>query len=168
MARQKQALRKHLKLQPKQLLLCLLVLLLPATSFSALTVTTITNPDFGIMFSGASGRQFVLNTDGTVSGSDFADHIGGQVVGSLTVGDTSSPSTITIVADNALSFGGISVNKVLCSYNGGVQTDCDGSGMTVTSVSSATLKMGFDIITSQTHNGGDTASVTIDITVTYL
>ncbi len=135
---------------------------------ATLTLTLVTTPDLGIVLSGSSGRQFILNTNDTVSGANAADYISGAVSGSLTVADDASPATITILIDNISTAGGLTVNDALCSYDGGAQTSCDGAGMNVTSAASATLKVGLDLSTSTTHSGGDSASVTLDVSVSYL
>lgn len=134
---------------------------------ATITLTEITAPTFGLILSGASGRQFVLNTSGTITGADSADHISSQAAGDITVTDDTSPATIEILANNISSSGGLTVNQVLCSYAGGAQSQCDGSPLVTTSSASASLKIGVDVTTSQVHNGGDTATVNMDINVTY-
>jgi hypothetical protein len=149
---------------------CLLLLGSIALSSSlqaTITLTEITAPTFGLILSGASGRQFVLNTSGTITGADAADHVSSQAAGDITVTDDTSPATIEILADNISTSGGLTLNQVLCSYAGGAQTQCDGSPLVATSSASASLKIGVDITTSQVHNGGDGASVSMDINVTY-
>ena len=149
--------------------LCLCVLLIGSvTAVAALTLTRVTTPSFGVIFAGGSSRQFVLNTNDTVTGSSAGDYISGAVAGQFTVSDTSNPATINILIDNIGTLGGLTVNQALCSYNGGAQQSCDGAGMSVTSVSSATLKVGLDITTSTAHTGGDVASVSMDVSVAYL
>jgi hypothetical protein len=137
-------------------------------SYAALNVTTIQSINLGIILSGPAGRQFILNTSGIVTGPDTADHINGQVVGEINVIDTTSPLSINILADNINAIGGLTVNQVLCSYNNGPQLPCSGTGMDATSAASASLKVGLDVSTTQTHNGGDVGSITIDITITYI
>lgn len=137
-------------------------------SYAALNVTTVQSISLGIILSGAAGRQFILNTSGIVTGTDAADHINGQIVGEVNVIDTTSPLSINILADNINAIGGLSVNQVLCSYNNGPQFVCSGAGMNATSTASASLKVGLDVSTTQTHNGGDVGSITIDITITYI
>jgi len=140
----------------------------PSTAIPALSLTLITSPEFGILYGGASGRQFILNTNSTITGTHSSDYISGAAAGQLTVGDTASPGSISILVDNISSFGGLSVNDALCSYNGGIQQSCDGAGMTVTSVSSATLRIGLEISTAALHSGGDSASISMDVSVTII
>jgi len=144
------------------------LLAFPGAAVAALTLTLITAPEFGILYAGAGGRQFVLNTNGTVTGTSASDYISGAAAGQLTVADTASPQSISILVDNISTFGGLSVNDALCSYNGGVQQSCDGAGMTVTSVSSATLRVGLDISTTALHSGGNSASISMDVSVTII
>ena len=159
--------RKHpRKLYSVSLLAGLLAVSGPG--FAALTLTLLGSPDFGILFSGSSGRQFLLNTDGSISGANASDYISGAAAGQFTLADNSYPSSVTILVDNISASGGLTVNKAVCSYNGGAQTRCDGSGMNVTSISSASLKLGLDISTSTSHGGGSTASVSADVSVAYL
>ena len=88
--------------------LCLcIVLLAPSTAIAALTLTLVTTPNFGIIFSGASGRQFILNTNDTVTGANASDHISGAVAGQFTVADTTSPATVNILVDNISTLGGL-------------------------------------------------------------
>jgi len=123
------------------LYLCALLLgsVTAVTAVTALTLTRVNTPSLGVMFAGESSRQFVLNTNDTVTGSVAGDHVSGAAAGQFTVSDTSSPVTINILVENISSLGGLTVNQALCSYNDGAQQRCDGAGMSVTSVSSATL-----------------------------
>ena len=146
---------------------CLSLCLLALPSQATINLTQLTSPNFGLILSGASGRQFILNTSNAISGANAADHISSAVAGVITVTDDASPATIEILASNISSIGGLTVNQVLCSYGGGAQTQCDGSPLVETSSASSSLKIGVDVTTSQVHSGGDSASVTLDITVTY-
>ncbi len=140
----------------------------PGVAVSDLSLTLISSPGFGILYGGSSSRQFILNTNNTVTGTHSSDYISGAAAGQLTVGDTASPESISILVDNIGTFGGLTVNDALCSYNGGAQQSCDGVGLTVTSVSSATLKIGLDISTNSLHSGGDSASITLDVSVAVI
>jgi len=141
------------------------LLAMPATA--VLTLTEITSPSFGLILSGASGRQFILNTSDTVTGANAADYVSSAVAGVITATDDTSPATIEILADNISSAGGLTVNEVLCSYGGGAQTRCDGTPLVESSAASTSLRVGVDITTNQIHSGGDNASVNFDITLTY-
>lgn len=140
----------------------------PSTAFCALSLTTTAQPRFGIVTSGPSGRQFILNPDGTVSGASAGDYVSGAAEGRLVIQDTSSPATLNISVMVFGSTGGVTVNEVLCSYNGGLPGVCSGGGMTVISAATATLRIGLDVTTTTPHAGGDTASATLEVTVSYL
>ncbi len=144
-------------------------LLLLDVVFAAVTLTEVTSPALGTLLSGASGRNFILNTDQTVSGTDAADYLSGAVSGELSVKKTGGTDSANILADNITTTGGVSVNAVPCKWHNDPQTTCDGSGINITLQSGTrTLMVGVDLDTSQVHSGGDTASVTYDITITIL
>jgi len=135
-------------------------------AFAALTVTETTSPTLGVLLTGASGRNFILNTDETVSGTDSADYLSGAVTGRLSVKKTGGSQSANILADNITTSGGLTYNAVPCKFDTGSQTTCDGSGINVTLNATKTLYVGIDLDTSQVHSGSDTASVTYDINVT--
>ena len=141
--------------------------LIGSSSYAAIGLTLASQPSFGLLISGASNRNFVLNSNGAISGTNSSDYISGAVAGQITVTDDASPVSISILVDNISTFGGLTVNQVLCSYNGGAQVQCDGGGTNETSVSSAALKIGLDITTTQVHSGGDTASASMNVNVIY-
>ena len=152
------------------LLVCasLTAILFPLAATSSLTLTQSAVPGFGLIVSGSSGRQFVLNTDDTISGTHASDHISGAMAGRFTIEDTNSPTSVNIAVTVLGTIGGLTVNETLCSYGGGIQQSCGGSGFTVISAASAVLKLGLDISTSAAHRGGDAATVTVELAVTYL
>ncbi len=135
---------------------------------AAFTMTEIVTPDLGTFFSGASSRQFILNTDETVTGTDAGDYLFGAVSGQLELKKTAGPQDANIVADNFSTLGGVTVNAVPCRYHTGSQLSCDGSGIAVNVSGNRILFVGIDLNTSQMHNGGDSASVTYDITVNFI
>lgn len=136
--------------------------------FAALTITEKITPTLGTLLSGASGRNFILNTDQTVSGADAADYMFGAVSGELTVKKTGGSQSANIVAENITTFGGVSVNAVPCKWDTDAQTTCDGTGINVTVGGTKALMVGVDIDTTQIHSGGQSASVTYDISITLL
>lgn len=146
----------------------LFVVLMQTSTQAAIVLTLVSDPTFGKLYSGASSRQFILGTNDTVTGTSAIDYVSGAAAGIMTVQDSTSPSSINIEAESVNATGGISAPQILCSYNGGGETRCDAGGYQVTSTSNATLKIGAEIVTSQVHSGGSSASVTFDITVTYL
>jgi hypothetical protein len=137
-------------------------------AFAAVTVTENVAPTLGTLLGGASGRNFILNTDQTVSGTDSADYLFGAVSGDLTVKQTGGPASANILADNFSTTGGVTVNGVPCKWHTDTATTCDGSGINITVQGSRTLLVGIDLDTTQVHSGSDTASATYDITVTLL
>ncbi len=137
-------------------------------AFAQLTVTEVVPPSLGTWFSGAPGRQFILNTDETVGGANAADYVVGAVSGQITVKKTGGPASANITADIFLGGGGVSINAVPCRWHNDPQTICDAPGITVALQATRTLYVGVDINTDVVHVGGDTASATYDITVTIL
>ena len=136
--------------------------------FAAFTVTEIISPSFGMFFGGASGRQFILNTDGTITGTDAADYITGAIGGELELKQTSRRIfPANIVAENISTMGGLSVTSILCKYQNNPQTTCSGPGINISLQGKRKLLLGLDISTTQFHMGG-TASISFDITVTFL
>ncbi len=136
-------------------------------AFAAFTMTETISPGFGLVLSGASGRNFILNTDGTVTGADAADYVSGAVSGQLTLVKTQGPANVNIVAENISPSGGLTVNAVPCRYHNRAQQTCDGAGLNVRVRRTRILYVGIDVTTSQVHNSGDTASVTYDINVIF-
>ncbi len=137
-------------------------------TFAAFTMTEVVTPSLGTILGGISGRQFILNTDETVSGPAAADYLFGAVSGQLSL--IGQNGNATVVADNFSGLGGVAINAVPCRYHTGSQTICDAPGITVNVKKNLarTLYVGVDITTGQSHNGGDTASVTYDITVSFI
>lgn len=151
----------------RNLLLGSVLLVALEVAFAAFTLTETTTPSLGTFFSGASGRNFILNTDETVSGTDAAEYLFGAVSGQLSL--VGQNATVTIVAEFITTSGGLTVNNIPCRYHTGSQTTCDGSGISaqVKKNIARTLFVGVDLDTNQEHSGGDTASVTYDITVNF-
>ena len=137
-------------------------------AFAAIFITEPVTPSLGTVFSGAIGRNFILNTDETVGGANAADHLFGAVSGQLDVRKTQGPGSANITADNFLGLGGVTINAVPCRWHDQPQTTCDAPGITAALSATRTLYVGVDINTTVTHIGGDTASATYDITVTVL
>ena len=136
-------------------------------TFAAFTLTEVVTPSLGTILSGASGRQFILNTDETVSGPAAADYLFGAVSGQLSL--IGQNGNATVVADN-FSGTDVTINAVPCRYHTGSQTICDSPGITVAVRKNQTriLYVGVDLTTLLPHSGGDTTSVTYDITVSFI
>jgi len=139
-------------------------------AFAALTVTESVTPSLGTLLAGASLRNFILNTDGSVSGTDAADYLFGAVAGDLTIKKTGGTDSVNVLADNFSTTGGVTINAVPCKWDTDTATTCAGSGINITlSPGSAKhLLVGVDLDTSQVHSGGDSPTATYDITVTIL
>lgn len=147
---------------------CGALLLTLKAAVAALTITEKVTPSLGVLLSGASGRNFILNTDQTVSGTDSADYMTGAVSGELTVKKTGGSQSANILADNFSTTGGVTINSVPCKYGTGSQSTCSGTGLNVTVGGTVALMVGVDINTTQAHTGGQSATATYDITITLL
>ncbi len=158
--------RRHLRLSVILLGSALLGSL--ETVFAALTITEKTTPTLGTLLSGPSGRNFILNTDQTVGGTNAADYMFGAVSGELTVKKTGGSQSANILADNFTTSGGVTVVAVPCKWDTDAQTNCDGAGINVTVGGTKALMVGINLNTSQIHTGDQSASVTYDITITLL
>ena len=145
------------------------ILLASELSVAQVTITEVTTPTLGTLLGGASGRDFVLNTDGTVTGADAADYMFGASEGRLNISKSGGAQDANVTADNFSTTGGVTINAVPCKWRNQTQTTCDSPGITIRIRSNARpLRVGVDIDTSQVHVGGDTASASYDITVTLL
>jgi hypothetical protein len=154
--------------RPLKIALCAALLVAVDAAYGAFTMIEIITPSFGTFIGGVSGRQFILNTDGTIIGTDAGDYMFGALGGQLELKKTGGTVTANIVAENISTFGGLNVGSVLCQYHKDPQTTCSGSGINVKLQGKRRLGLGVDVTTTQFHGGGDTASVVMDITVTFL
>ncbi len=137
-------------------------------AFAALTVTENIAPSLGTLLSGLTGRNFILNTDATVSGTNAADYLFGAVAGDLTVKKTGGSQSANILADNFTQTGGVEIIGVPCKWHTDAATTCGTPGINITLQGSRTLLVGVDLNTTQSHSGGDSPTATYDITVTLL
>jgi hypothetical protein len=108
-----------------------------------------------------------INTDDTWSES-ASNVIGGtQAAADLTISATAS-TPITILADNVQNATYYTLGTWLCSYAGGADNACDGTGYNVTSHASGSAAV--EVGVTLTALGGALAGnddATFDITVTY-
>jgi hypothetical protein len=153
--------------RPLKIAFCTVLLIAANAAFAAFTMTEIITPSFGLFIGGVSGRQFILNTDGVITGADSADYMFGALGGQLELKKTGGKVSANITAENITTFGGLSVGAILCQYHNGPQTTCHGPGINVSLQGKRRLALGVDVTTTQFHGGGDTASVSMDITVTF-
>ncbi len=139
-------------------------------AFAAITITETITPDLGTLLGGDSGRNFILNTDGSVSGTEAADYLFGAVSGNVTVKKTGGSGSANIVADNFSTTGGVTINGVPCKWDTDTATTCHGSGINVTLSPgpAKNLLIGVNLDTTQMHSGGDTPTATYDINITLL
>ena len=149
----------------RRLLLGSVLLAVLNVAFAALFLTETVTPSLGLVLAGASGRQFILNTDETVSGANAADYLVGAVSGQLEVKQTGGPASGTILADNITATPGVTVNAIPCRWHNDPQARCDLGGITAALQATRILYVGVDITTSQVHSDGDMEIVTYDITV---
>jgi hypothetical protein len=152
---------------PLKIVLCAVLTITVNTGFAAFTMIETVTPSFGLFIGGASGRQFVLNTDGVITGADAGDYMSGAVGGQLVLQKTGGSVSANIVAENISTFGGLSVGSILCQYHKNPQTTCSGAGINVRLQGKRRLALGVDVTTTQFHAGGDTAGVSMDITVSF-
>jgi hypothetical protein len=139
-------------------------------AFAAIDITETITPDLGTLLGGDSGRNFILNTDGSVSGGAAADYLFGAVAGNVTVKKTGGSQSANIVADNFSTTGGVTINAVPCKWDTDTATTCHGSGINVTLSpgQEKNLLIGVNLDTTQMHSGGDTPTATYDINITLL
>jgi len=152
----------------RNVLLACTLLAASETTLAQVTITEVTTPTLGVLLSGASGRNFILNTDDSVSGTDAADYMSGADSGRLNVSNTVVQDA-TIVADNFSTTGGVTINAVPCRWRNNTPQTCEGSGITKRIRTAARpLWLGVDIDTTQVHAGSDVATASYDITVTLI
>lgn len=144
------------------------LLLAAASSQATLSVTELGAPTLGTWLSGASGRQLLVHTDGSVSGLDAADYVSGALAGELEIDHVDGPAAIAIVAENVSASGGVTVNRILCSYDGAAEQPCQGGGVLGISGRNKLLQLGLDLTTATAHAGGSSASVSMELAVTLL
>ncbi len=138
-------------------------------TFAALTVNENIAPSLGTLVGGITGRNFILNTDATVSGTNAADYLFGAVAGSLTIKQTGGAASANILADNFTSSDGtLNITDVPCKWHTDAATTCGTPGINITVQGSRTLLVGVDLQTVGSHSGGDSPTAIYDITVTLL
>ena len=157
---------RHGYVRPLRIAFCTVLLIAVNAAFASFTMTEIVAPSFGLFIGGVSGRQFRLNTDGAITGAAAGDYMFGAVAGQLELRKTFPPVSGNIVAENISTFGGLSIGAVLCQFHKSPQSICSGPGINVNLQGKRRLALGLDVTTTQFHGGGDTAGVSMDITVT--
>ena len=133
-----------------------------------LTITEAVAPGLGTVMGGPANRNFVLNTDDTVTGTDAADYMFGAISGQLIFMKRQGPELVSIVAENIVTSGGLIANAIFCQWHNGPQFNCDNAEFTELVRGRRILRLGVDITTTQFHDGGDTASISFEVTATFL
>ena len=134
-----------------------------------LSLNSAVNPDLGKWIPGTSGRNFILNADSTVGGTNATDYIGGATASTVKVVG-SAVNAIDILANNFVANGGIVINDIPCKYEPAAATTCGGAGISAAAApttAGTTLSLGVDVSTTMAHVDGDTAAPTFDIVVNY-
>ncbi len=146
------------------------LVLVPAVSFAVppISLSSAVNPSFGTFLGGPSGRDFILNTNGTIGGTNATDYLWGAVAGSITITGQNA-AAISILATNLSSSGGISIVNVTCNLNNTGDQDCllGFSGVAAPG-QGETMSIGLEINTTQFHGDNVTASASFDIVVSYI
>jgi len=150
----------------RNLLLGSVLLAALEVAFAALTVVEDTAPSLGTLLGGLTGRNFILNTDATVSGGAGGDYLFGAVAGVLTIKKTGGAQSANILADNYSVTEGVIIKGVPCQWHTDTATTCHGSGIDITVQGSRKLLVGVEIDTDQTHTSAHSPTATYDITVT--
>jgi len=156
--------------RPAPFFLATFCMLITANSFAAnpLGFSSLVNPAFGDLLAGTSGRNFILGTNGAISGTDAVDYISGAMAGSLVI--TGDPAqSISIQASNLTADGGVNIVNVTCNYDASGDQNCV-TGFTGSPPTNAgkILLMGVEINTTTTHGDNDTASPSFDIVINYI
>lgn len=136
-------------------------------ALKAITFSNLVNPTFGDLLGGVSGRNFILGTNGTISGANAGDYISGAAAGSVHISG-SSKASISIQATNLTANGGVSIANVTCNYDATGDNDCV-LGFTGAEPKSSgkTLLIGLEINTTTAH-GDATAAPSFDIVISYI
>ena len=151
-----------------QRLLLALGLLITADIFATVAFSSLSNPTFGDLLSGASGRNFILGTNGAISGANAGDYISGATAGSILITGNGTQS-ISIQATNLTANGGVSIANVTCNYNASGDSDCVlGVTGSPPDAIGKTLLIGMEINTTMTHGDNATASPGFDLVVNYI
>lgn len=156
--------------RPIRWLLLTMGILLANSSFAAKSIgfSNLINPAFGDLLAGASGRNFILGTDGSISGTDAADYVSGAVAGSLTISGSPTQS-VSIQASNLVADGGVSIINVTCNWDASGDQNClTGFSATPPTAAGKILLLGLEITTTTTHGDNDIAAPSFDIVVNYI
>ena len=76
------------------------MLLASELTLAQITITEVTTPTLGVLLSGPTARNFILDTYDAVGGTDAADYVTGADSGRLNISKVGGNQSATIVADN--------------------------------------------------------------------
>jgi len=131
-----------------------------------ITITENNALQFGLLDQNLANLETIVIAPNSAVTDAAGRVLGGtQAASDLTVVSTAAQA-ITILVDNVVNGTGYTLGNIVCSYNGGADTACDGAGMSATSVASATLLIG----TTMTGDGGSVTGVangSFDVTLSY-
>ena len=137
------------------------------TFVDPITISETNALQFGLLDQNlADAETIVIATDGTVTDATSRVQGGSQAAANLTVG-ASAGQGITILVDNVTNGTGYTLGSFQCDYNDGSASGaCDGSGLSASAVSSATLLIGATL-TGDGLAAAGAADGSFDVTVTY-
>jgi len=161
-------MKQTFRLRPGQYLLFFLGMLVTANIFATVAFSSLVSPAFGDFLGGASGRNFILGTNGAITGINAGDYISGATAGSMLITGNGTQS-ISIQATNLTASGGVTIAGVTCNYDAGGDLDCvSGFVGSPPNAQGKTLLIGLEINTTTTHGDNNTASPGFDIVVNYI
>ena len=130
-----------------------------------LTITEVNALQFGLLDQNLNLETVVIAPNSALTDAGGIVLGGTQAAADLTVAGTASQS-ITILVDSISNGTGYTLGTVLCSYNSGANTACDGAGMSATSAASATLLIGATLTGNNLAATG-VANGSFNVTVSY-
>ena len=131
----------------------------------AITITENNALQFGLLDQNLNLETVVIAPDSSVTDAGSIVLGGTQAAASLTVASTATQS-ITITIGSIVDGTGYALGTVMCTYDGGSSTACDGGGMSATSVASATLLVGATL-TGDNLSVAGAANGSFNVTVSY-
>ena len=113
----------------------------------------------------AADEAIAIAPDGAVTDAEGRVLGGTQLAARLTIA-ASAAQSISVQVDDVVQGPGYVLGSFVCSYDGALEAACDGAGMSVTSVASASLLIGATLTGDGTAVVG-TADGSFNITVSY-
>ena len=136
------------------------------TFVDPITITEVSALQYGLLDQLLAGAETVVIAPDS-SLTDLSGRVvgGTQAAADLTVTATEL-TTINILVDNIVNGTGYTLATFMCDYNTGADTACDGAGFNVTSIASATLRVGVTLTGDGLAVAGE-ANGSFDVTVSY-